>query len=572
MGSVPRALSLLALLVALLCAGWFLTRARGERGSEPPVAGPEVLVSGAAPPAPESARLEIPVAPLAPEARAPEPIAKADKSEPPVPSVLGLVGEFQRPDRSQVRVDAARLLLSGAGREPRQVSLRNAETFLVEDLEPGPLRLEARVEGYTHVPIEFDVSVAGALSAHDRGELGPGPEHLVRRYVVLWPEGWLSVGVLDPEGRPIAALAEDLGYLRAELFSEAFRAVVRLDAPASDDVPWNSPSAGSFETVREHQLEHLSPACIGFVRSELRPPYWVGLSYLGHALGWQPVGPGDVEVLFVLDPEAVRGQFARLTLRVVEKGSGRPLPEAEVWLMAEVSPLRRGDGQQDVHPDADGRLVFEDVVPGEYDLVARTSSGSFAQRLVVVPGERDLGTIELAARGGIEVLVLDADNRPARARLETGPYEPGRLADELFTPRGEQTGSDGRATLPIPSHPTLLRARRWMILGGKLVGGAPATSVLLDPANLPQDTLVLHLVEDRQITFEPGPETLGADHLDLLDALGVVLQRMNPRDPNEMAPNLVPGDYVLRAYDGEGGVMWDAEFDVLAEPARVPLP
>jgi protocatechuate 3,4-dioxygenase beta subunit len=85
---------------------------------------------------------------------------------------------------------------------------------------------------------------------------------------------------------------------------------------------------------------------------------------------------------------------ARILGRVVERGSRKPVPEAELWLQA---PRPRGSRPRDVKADAGGQFAFNDLDPGTYKVGARRG------RLVGTSSSVSVATAQTAAEVEVEV-------------------------------------------------------------------------------------------------------------------------------------------------------------------------
>ncbi|WP_242347046.1 MSCRAMM family protein, partial [Anaeromyxobacter terrae] len=117
--------------------------------------------------------------------------------------------------------------------------------------------------------------------------------------------------------------------------------------------------------------------------------------------------------------ELVLGPGATLAGEVVEEGSGRPIPGAEVAL----SPHDSGALAARAVAGEDGRYRIPGLAPGQYDLRAAAAGRSPAlQRGVTLePGATFPLRVALEGTGAIEGVVRDARGRPlagARVRVE----------------------------------------------------------------------------------------------------------------------------------------------------------
>ncbi len=149
---------------------------------------------------------------------------------------------------------------------------------------------------------------------------------------------------------------------------------------------------------------------------------------------------------------------ARVTGRIVDGGTGRPLAGSEVGLLKgfarsgrtvllrPLASLNPNDGRfarlRTAHSDASGAFALT-AWPGRHDLIACSPDGAFLVRPDVVVGaaDVDLGTIFMAAGSEIVGDVLDGDRRPVVGARILAAEAVDRDADETpITEADDRTG------------------------------------------------------------------------------------------------------------------------------------
>ncbi|MEW6071675.1 MAG: carboxypeptidase-like regulatory domain-containing protein [Planctomycetota bacterium] len=511
-----------------------------------------------------------PAAPLRSTRGEPAPVDPAPAGTPAAaPATIGFRGRFVRADRVPLEAVDATVVLAGADGRPHEVEVRAAAEARIDGLPPGVYTAHVTAAGYHHRAQVFDLSSPADLVFPLGGD--PAAELCVEERLYLWPARWIAVVVLTPDGRPFGALATDLGWEPRQLFVGAFDARARLDPPGPD--AWSHADAATFATWRRpagHQAWGLPGSCVGSLELREDPPLWVGLQVLGVPLGWELVPPEAVEATFRLDGAAIAARLARFAVRVVDAAGGAPLSGALVTLRPHVSALRRAE-LVDVPAPADGRVVLERLVPGEYELSITHAGAIHQDRLVLGPGEnRNLGAIPLAAGAPFLVRVLDADGDPAGAWIEIGPYRTGAAADALYPPMlSRVTDARGEHWLPRPTGRSIVRATVFAARG-HYPTDVRSANVLVDPAALPAGPLEITVHAPIAVVFETGHPA--GRRIEIADALELLVASPAVPEAAEVQVELAPGRYRARLLDGGGRLLAERGFALDREPLRLSLP
>ena len=154
----------------------------------------------------------------------------------------------------------------------------------------------------------------------------------------------------------------------------------------------------------------------------------------------QVVQPGQGEVKFVVDVEAVMKLAGSATVRVLDAASGEPLTSARV-------SLDGGGGGTAV--DAQGRAEVTGLSPGllRCQIMAAEHETMYTTVKVEVGQRLELGDVRLGPMLKLQGMVLDADGKPANANLQWLELK-WRLTPAAFgTNRGARTEADGSFAL-----------------------------------------------------------------------------------------------------------------------------
>jgi hypothetical protein len=383
---------------------------------------------------------------------------------------------------------------------------------------------------------------------------------------------WLELFARTPDGQPYYALADDLGLQPEDVFASGFRAYESRGTPGD----WHAlPDARAFALTERFQTQRIKGGrdderddYVGRVLRERGATSWIGLAFHDRFLGWQFAAADAEQLVFEFASDAVRGTFSSLTLRVVDALERKPIAGARVDLMAEVSALRRAD-TSDVAVDADGRVRFEPLLPDDYDLVVSVESGGELRQRVTVPPHTavDLGDVELSLAPPIEVTVRDESGRPLNALLETGPLVRGKRLDELFSPRVSTTDDQGRERIPVPSVPTVVRARQ-LLDARRFHLGNSSPLILIDPAAAPQTLEIVigaqTLLDVRAPRLANTEATLFVEH-----DFGVYVHVQSLAHGDGFDERLPSGRYRVRLVDADGREVESRAVEIFGERFEV---
>jgi hypothetical protein len=561
--SVLLAVCALAVILLLGLLAWISTS--GRDGPSPTVvtSAPGPRAAGApsdltAPPVTDTpARAEIEGAP----AEKPRPHAET-AAQPAKTGSVTLVALFTRPDNADLELAAGVIELRDARGTVRRVDVQQQRSARITELAPDRYIVRVIAPDMEHRQQFLDLTREADASATDRGEL------VFEKRLILWPQTWIAVIVECTDGRPLAALAEDLGYAPMRLFVDAFQVHTQLNAPGAPS-PEPAPDLSTEMSTGLSQLAHFRPpseyksweltkSCVGSLELLHAPPLWVELYLFGKSVGWESLQVGAHEVVFRIDRGALDERFASVKARIVDPKDHAPVAQAHVTLRADTSAHRRED-LTDRPSGNDGRIELARIVPGRYEFQVSRGWSQHQQMIELAPGEkRDLGDIALADVGGFDVLVVDDAGKPANAWVEIGPYEKGAQSTEIYPQMMRHSaGADGRARLPMPSDVAIVRAA---VAAGRSNGpdytqevrGVRSANVLLDPRSPPQGAMRLTLKEPVKVLLKT--KHLGGARIEVLDELDVVVAKSVKDTDKKLEAELVPGRYTARTVAADGTV------------------
>jgi hypothetical protein len=157
----------------------------------------------------------------------------------------------------------------------------------------------------------------------------------------------------------------------------------------------------------------------------------------------QLVQPGQQELKFVVDIDALKQLAASATVRVLDAVTGEPLANARVSLM---TSNRGGMGQP---VDEHGSAVIENLSPGLLQCTIRAPEHeSFGHTVRVEPGQRlDLGDVRLGPLQPLTGTVLGPDGEPVGASVRWTELKWRMSPAEFVHNRSTNAEADGTFSL-----------------------------------------------------------------------------------------------------------------------------
>jgi hypothetical protein len=270
-------------------------------------------------------------------------------------------------------------------------------TYAFAGLSPGAWQLFAKSRDRAYAATQV-VLTDEAAQTHD---------------IVLEPRYAVRVRIVDREGKDgTAALTRkpiepDRRTVASVFQVRAWSVAGQRDRFPRVLAPTNSNIVNAGDALWEDARHDGYAGTLQFASG---PPAHAALLLRHIVLEQQAVVPGQTEVTFVVDPDAIRRLMGSVRLRVVDAETGAPLPAANVQLSLTDS----------LRLDEDGRIAVDSVLPGLLTCsVSAPGREHFSRPVYVEPGQcSDLGEVCLGPVAPVTLRVLDAGGAPAtRASL-----------------------------------------------------------------------------------------------------------------------------------------------------------
>lgn len=155
---------------------------------------------------------------------------------------------------------------------------------------------------------------------------------------------------------------------------------------------------------------------IGRVALDVDPPVHISLVHNQYVVATQRVEPGQREVTFVVEREAVALRKATIRFRIVDGATGERIDNAFVT-------VNSSSNMRSCKPPTDGQHEVAGLSPGTYVIHANAKGfGDPARSVRVEPGvDQDLGDIPLDPGVSITGRVLDPDDKGAVTDVRYDP-------------------------------------------------------------------------------------------------------------------------------------------------------
>lgn len=272
----------------------------------------------------------------------------------------------------------------------------------------------------------------------------------------------------------------------------------------------------------------------------------------------QVVQPGQNEVRFVVDVEALKARLGSATVRIVDDATGAPLAGLVV---AFATSSTMGGGQK---TDADGRAVADNLAPGLFQFTVRSKDREVPYQVVrIEPGQQlDLGEVRLGAALPLKGRVVTADGKPATASLSWTELKWRTSPTEFAHNRSARIEADGSFEL-------------WGTGAGPIAVTARSrddgvAAVVID--NPPAVPFELRLQPAAECVVTRPKDPTRAFVLTLYDSrhravAGVAIE---PR-LLEHRMTMPPGDYAFDVHDVMGQLLQSGALHFGATPARLEI-
>lgn len=243
-------------------------------------------------------------------------------------------------------------------------------------------------------------------------ELDPSAAE-TRRDLVLEPARVLRIRFVDGEGNAVSGALGSESPLIPALVAVATRQPPESRILGGDGrIPAGGDAGQFMASQRFGRSTNVPPDCAGLLVLTEPPPVYVSAVLRDLVLETRlDPGLGD-EMVFAVDAEALELNLCGLSLRLVDARTGAPLEGF-------VTPRFRDGGVGMQRTGADGRLQFQELVPGLRWLEIDAPEHARADRWIrLEPGQAlDLGDVPLGSRRTLKGRVIDEEGRPLALRV-----------------------------------------------------------------------------------------------------------------------------------------------------------
>ena len=376
-----------------------------------------------------------------------------------------------------------------------------------------------------------------------------------RRTIVLRPEEtdrcedftleplWiLSVRVVTPDGEDLAE------RLRKDGMAMAWIAVLATVDPPGTTLPKSLSMDRQDMSIAPI---HLGAAVGGTPDRRLEistdPPIHVSAALREMVLATRRVDTRVPQIELVVDPEIVKRSLAGLTFVVVDDPTGAAVTEAMVV-------LRTAQTGQPVHPDEHGRVSFEGLVPGLYQIqITRPRPVLTTIPVDLSPGRTtDLGTVRLLGQGvAIRGHCVDANGivQDALPSVYASDDESGSPSRSLSY-FGSESDPENRGFvigfLPAGRYVIAADAKSFSIDEGKSKKRLAFVPTIVDTRKGPVEDLVVVVGEPVPVVLRPTSEAVDGLRYEVWTPGGLRVLRGTFQGAKPERMELAPSAYRLR--------------------------
>ena len=427
---------------------------------------------------------------------------------------------------------------------PGRRTLRTTVELKPEELE---LRLDLAM---TRGDI-LKVKLVGATSLdfdrvpwRNRSGLGEESARLQPIVTLMEPSGWLS---------DAAARGSDVGTF---VDRSPSRLVGGKWTPAEVE-------AGSLQDrIRlpdGTRIDDLPPVYCGVFVLSKPLPVFASLVHGDLALQTRAVPPGTDEVTFGFTREDYDKLSSEVRLRVVDGDTESPPGWTNVLLGQRLA------GRRGSRKEADGTIVFEEVLPGRVPLsISADEREIMSEHVLVLPGQvTDLGLYRLRPLARILCKVVDDAGQPAQVAFNVFPFDRYAATRDALAKRFFCSNLEG--DMKIDS----VGRGRYLILANQ--EGWVSMPALADTTLGDHEDLEVLVSKGTPVALRLRAEPLPGARLEIRTRSGLPVAERKCRDRDPMRFLLVPGTYSIELWDGE---TWLASETLVVgkEPVRLYFP
>lgn len=318
----------------------------------------------------------------------------------------------------------------------RPAELHPDGSYAVADLSPGIWRIRCEAPGFRRLDLEHVVSAAA----------------IQRLDIPLQAATVLPVFVRTTDDRRLQPELAKIGIWQG-LNVVATREPLLGDLEPTEHSSVHSIGIGNHRQDSDPNRRMDQDAGDGVLELDEPPPVHATLLLRHMVLASQRIDPGQTELRFRVDPEAILGRLAKVRVRLL--GPNGPIDKGTVRLAT-----AQGGGSVG-KSDEQGVAVVDKVLPGltSVDIHAKDCEPFTTHWTIPPDGEHDLGEIVLTGAVQVPGKVLDQHGSPVRASVEWTALDLWQPPHPRIDRRSTTADGDGHFTLPAGRRRYTVRAQ-----------------------------------------------------------------------------------------------------------------
>jgi hypothetical protein len=492
-------------------------------------------------PVPPAAGLESPCIPLEAETKAEPASAPAAPASTAPESAEILVRGTVRDEKGQPVPSAWLRWVDERGIET--VSEVSAGAYSVAGLHAQRYVVGLGSSGWRHEQVDVGIDAQPALQQRD---------------FTVHSNARVLIRILGTDGTPLIGIED-----KHEFAGNRLRAYTSPRAPAArldpDGLVRQASSeygrfTGHWTLLREHP--DIGADCLGEVEFYEPLPLFVSLVCGTAVVATRELTELPPEIVFTLDPSALRSQLAGLRVRLLQPDGKTPVTQGDLELFA--------DSSNSAKADSEGRLELRDKLPGRYALTLRAAGcGWRVTSVVLEPGQiLDLGDVVLAPGPNFSLRFVFPEGRQDQVMFVLKPEQPGDPLATLGAMDNSSYGTGDRDPYPLSGFEPGTYELRVLGLGdprdheSRHLGARPMRVVIGDGA---QSEIVVKIEPTTEICLLPPHETTGISRWIVSTADGLPCRRVRIEGRAPTRIGLVPGEYTIARIDPQTNSLGKAQ-------------
>lgn len=420
--------------------------------------------------------------------------------------------------------------------------------YAVAGMTPGRWEVSCRADGFVEAPFTRDVTDR----AHQRFDFTLSRAHAVQ------------VKVLDAAGNDVLAdLAKERFFQIPSVI--ATKAPIERELPPTDQSRLTRFGIGRWSGVYDpgrSDAAKLPPGVAGELLLDEPPPVFASLVLRTKVLQVQRIEPGQHELVFTIEREAILAGFGSLTVRLLDGASGAPVPEVRVSI-----GTAQGGGTGG-KSDAGGRATIERVMPGlgHLSIEGGRDRESIRRFVRIASGQMtDLGDLLLHPAASLSGVVVDAAGKPGNgASVQWTDLDGRTFPLPLVSNMSTLCDAEGKFTIS--------RCGRHRFVVVAQSEGARGHS-LVDTRNGMPSSVTVQLAPTTRVALRSTFAGIGYAVSVLTAERTPVYVAMLGAEYRPTSMQLPPGDYTVEIHEMDSDVLVrSAPLHVGAEPTEIVVP